>query len=138
VVRPPYQGCAHLVGVAAQHWAAIDGEAASRGVDLFALGFDRLLNAVYWWAVQRVKEPDKFERTLDEHFPLPMEWILGGGPARAGGLAKDGTVTEAELEADAASFMAFASAFGVAPPKAQPKPKPDGDNVTHLRSADSA
>ena len=116
MVGPPYQTAARLVGIAAEHWDAIDGEAASRGVDYFQLGFDRLLNAIYWWAVQRVKEPERFERSLSEHFPLPMEWILAGS-----------AVTVADLDADADSFLAFASAFGIKPPTANPDSAGDTD-----------
>jgi hypothetical protein len=59
-----------------------------------------------------VKDADKFERGLTEHFPLPMEWIIGA------------PVTEQDLDADGESFLAFASVFGVAPPKANPDAEP--------------
>jgi hypothetical protein len=52
-----------------------------------------------------VKDSTEFTRRLGEHFPLPMEWIIGA------------PVTEVDLEADAAAFLAFAGAFGVKPPK---------------------
>lgn len=54
-----------------------------------------------------MKEPQDFERRLTEHFPLPMEWIIGA------------PVTEADLAADGESFLAFAAAFGVKPPQPQ-------------------
>ena len=105
MVGTPYSSVARLIGVAAEHWDAIDGEAASRGVDLFELPPDRFLNAIYWWAVQRVKEPEDFKRRLEQHFPLPMEWAVGA------------PVTEQDLNADGESFVAFAAAFGVPLPK---------------------
>jgi hypothetical protein len=55
--------------------------------------------------VQRVKEPEDFERRLQQHFPLPMEWIIGA------------PVTEDDLAADGESFVAFAAALGVPVPK---------------------
>lgn len=54
--------------------------------------------------MQRVKDVERFLRDLEK--PLP------------GVVAAGAEVTERELEADAQSFMAFASAFGVKPPKA--------------------
>jgi len=56
--------------------------------------------------VQRVKDVDRFKYDLESPFPLPMEGFVAVGAV----------VTEHDLEADAKSFMAFASAFGVAPP----------------------
>jgi hypothetical protein len=111
VVRPPYQEAAQLVWIAAQRWPIIDGEAAQRGVDYFTLPFDRFLNVVYWWAAQRVKSTDEFDRTLAKPVGLPMSAYTGSGMS---------AVTEYELEADAQSFMAFAGAFGIAPPKPGP------------------
>lgn len=114
MVLPPYQVAARLVGIASDHWEAIDGEAAHSGVDFFQLPFDRFLNAIYWWAVQRVKDTDKFARDLDQPFPLPMSaWT------------SETTVTEADLTADGESFMAFAAAFGVRPPRVDPGPADD-------------
>jgi hypothetical protein len=57
--------------------------------------------------VQRVKDVDQFTHKLNEHFPLPMEWMVGA------------PVTEADIDADGESFIAFAAMFGVAPPRAQ-------------------
>jgi hypothetical protein len=57
--------------------------------------------------VQRQKKPEDFERLLEKPVPLPMSAYVNFGAA----------VTEYELEADGASFMAFASALGIAPPK---------------------
>lgn len=116
MVRPPYGNAAHLVGIAAQHWQAIDGEAASRGADFLQLPFDRFLNVIFWWSVQRVKDVEHFQYDLEKPFPLPMEAFVAAGSL----------VTEAELDADAASFMAFAGAFGVAPPAARPPSGGDG------------
>ena len=101
MVRPPYEAVERLVAYAERYWAEIDGEAASRGADYLALPLDRFLNAIQWWIVQRVKDPERFKAELDG--PLP-------GRARE--------VTERDIEADGASFMAFASMMGVAPPKA--------------------
>jgi hypothetical protein len=94
----PYQACFRLAIIASQHWSAIDGEAASRGVDYWQLGFDRWLNAIEWWVVQRVKDPEEFRAELDR--PLPGQ-----------------AVSAADLDRDADSFMAFAAAFGATPPQ---------------------
>jgi hypothetical protein len=59
-----------------------------------------------------VKDIDEFLRTLERPFPVPMEGFVTVGAV----------VTDAELEADAASFMAFAAAFGVRPPAAGGEP----------------
>jgi hypothetical protein len=52
---------------------------------------------VTWWALQRVKDPEKWRNDLDR--PI--------------GSTKP---TEAELARDAESFDAFASAFGISRP----------------------
>lgn len=99
MVWPPYLSVYRLVAIAAQHWGAIDGEAASRGVNYFALSFDGFVNAIYWWTINHVKDVDKFLYELDRE----------EGP----GMAE--RVTQQDLEADADAFMAFAGALGVAP-----------------------
>lgn len=100
MVRPPYEAVLRLFANAERYWAAIDGEAASQGgVDYFSLPLDRFCNAIQWWCLQRVKDPERFLRDLEA--PL-------SGSAR--------TVTQDDLEADGAAFMAFAKAFGVKPP----------------------
>jgi hypothetical protein len=58
-----------------------------------------------------VKSTDEFDRTLAKPVGLPMSAYTGSGMS---------AVTEYELEADAQSFMAFAGAFGIAPPKPGP------------------
>lgn len=103
MVRAPYVTAVRLTAIAADHWVAIDGESAGRGVELITLPFDRFLNAIQWWAMQRVKDLERFLADLERP--------AGGGVV----------VTDRELEQDAASFMAFASAFGVKPPKANPE-----------------
>ena len=103
MVRPPYVAVIRLFVYAERHWAAIDGEAASRGHDYLGLSIDRFCNVVQWWVIQRVKEPERFVAELERP--------LGGTEAS--------TPTERELEADAQNFMAFATAFGVTPPKRQ-------------------
>jgi hypothetical protein len=62
--------------------------------------------------VQRVKDTDDFRRQLTQPVPLPgSAWINYGA-----------TVTEHDLEADAASFLAFAGALGIAIPTPGPVP----------------
>lgn len=104
MVGPPYETALRLIAIAQDHWATIDGQAAERGVDYFSLSPDQFFNAIWWWAVQRVKDPERFETQLAA--PLKV------GPE----------VSERELEADGASFMAFAAAMGVAAPTADAVP----------------
>lgn len=99
MVRPPYHAVLTLFAYAERYWAAIDGEAASRGADYFDLPPDRFFNAIQWWVMQRVKDTDAFQREL-ERVPAGAE------------------VTEDDLQEDAESFMAFAAAMGVKPPEA--------------------
>lgn len=103
--RPPYQAALRLVVIAQEHWAAIDGEAAQRGVDYFGLTFDRFLNAIHWWAMQRVENPKLFDEELERP--------LGKTPP---------PVTQVDLEEDEQSFLAFASVMGVRPPTPQALP----------------
>ena len=109
--RPPYPAVVRLLAIAQRHWAAIDGEAASRGADYLSLPFDRFLNAIYWWTVQRVKDPDRFV--------IELEDPLDGSRRRE--------VTEADLAEDGASFLAFTAALGVSPRLPKPAPPADGD-----------
>lgn len=97
MVGPPYWVVARLCYIAERHWAAIDGEAASHGTDYFDLSVDRFLNAIWWWAVQRVKDSAAWESEM-LRAPRGMQ------------------VTAEDLDADAETFLAFASAFGVRPP----------------------
>ena len=95
--RAPYYTAARLVSIAADHWTAIDGQAAERGINYFDLEFDRFLNAIHWWAVQRVKDPERWVHDLEQ----PPRGMV---------------VTDVDLDHDASSFLAFASAMGVKPP----------------------
>lgn len=99
MVRAPYQAVVRLVSYAERYWTAIDGEAASRGTDYFALPLDRWCNAIQWWVSQRVSDPEAFVAGLE----VPLD-------------ADPHAVTEHDLERDEQAFMAFASAFGVRPP----------------------
>ena len=115
MVRPPYDAVLRLIAYAERYWPEIDGEAASRNADYLGLPFDRFLNAVQWWILQRVKDPERFKADL--------EMPLSGPRLRV--------VTEDDIEADGASFMAFASAMGVKPPT----PNADGEGSTALPSS---
>ena len=115
MVRPPYTAVLRLIAYAERYWPSIDGEAASQGgTDYFDLPFDRFLNAIQWWVSQRVKDPERFIADLDR----PLD-----------GTVRSSVVTERDIEEDGASFMAFASAFGVKPPVA------DAGTPTALPSA---
>ena len=92
----PYYTALRLVSIAQEHWGTIDGEAAQRGVNYFELSFDRWLNVIHYWSAQRVRDPEEFERELAR--PIGAK------------------VAEVDLETDARSFMAFASAMGVRVP----------------------
>jgi len=96
VGSPPYWAAARLVSIAADNWSGIDGQAAERGVNYFDLEFDRFLNAIYWWSIQRVKDQEGFIRDLDR---VPVGAV----------------VTAEDLQADADGFMAFAAMVGVKP-----------------------
>ena len=96
MVCPPYEVVVRILGIAQEHWEAIDGEAASKGCDYLTLPIDRFCNVIMWWAMQRVKDVDEFKRKMYE--PLP-------GQARS----------EEAVAQDMQSFDAFASMFGVKP-----------------------
>ena len=61
----PYGAVHRLCGVAAARWAELDAEYARPGqeLDLLDLRFDRFLNVVYTWALNRVSY-DKLEDWL--------------------------------------------------------------------------
>jgi hypothetical protein len=122
VVRPPYSVVQRLVALAAEHWAAIDGEAAAGGADYFALSFDRFLNAVYWWAVQRVKDVERFIADLER--PVAGQVSM--------------SVTEQDLDRDAENFMAFANAMGVPTPRAVGPVNAGSDDDTPVPSVSGA
>jgi hypothetical protein len=115
VVRPPYEAVVRLYAYAERYWPEIDGEAASRGADYLALPLDRFLNAVQWWIVQRVKDPERFKAELE---------TPSGRPSYR-------EVTEQDIEGDGQAFMAFASMMGVKPPA----PNADGDASAALQSS---
>lgn len=98
MVRPPYEVTLRLLYVAAERWVEIDGEAASNGADLLDLPLDRFLNAVYYWAIQRVDVEDRDMWLAKLYEPLP-------------GREPSPETVKMEME----SFAEFASAFGVAP-----------------------
>lgn len=74
--------------------------------------------------MQRVPDVERFLRDLER----PVPGISGGEPR--GGLT---AVSEADLEDDAQAFMAFASAFGVTPPRANAN-RDEAVNVTSASS----
>ena len=111
----PYWAAYRLVSIAAEHWGGIDGQAAERGVNYFDLEFDRFLNAIYWWSIQRVKDQESFIRDLDL---TPVGAV----------------VTEEDLQADADGFMAFAAMVGVKP--ALPTGGPAPADLTSANDAD--
>jgi len=96
VVRPPYGVAARLTFVARQRWAEIDGDYArqSGGQSPFGLRWDRLLNVIYTWAVERVEDRDAFDAYLE-------------ASAEEGGR---GTPSAATLAAEGQAFMDFMAA----------------------------
>jgi hypothetical protein len=98
MVRPPYEVTLRLLYIAAERWVEIDGEAASHGADLLSLPLDRFLNAVYYWAIQRVDHDDRTQFDMQLYEPLP---------------GREPSPETVKMEMD--SFAEFASAFGAAP-----------------------
>lgn len=98
MVRPPYEVTLRLLYVAAERWVEIDGEAASNGSDLLDLPLDRFLNAIYYWAIQRVDADDRAQFDMQLYEPLP---------------GREPSPETVKMEMD--SFATFASAFGAAP-----------------------
>ena len=94
MVRPPYEVVARIFGIAEDHWAAIDGQCALKGVEnLLNLSISRFCNAIVQWAMERVKDPEMFMHKL--------ETVSG---SQASDLAK---------EREAAENAKFMSAFGM-------------------------
>lgn len=89
---PPYYAGVRLFFLGEAHWALIDGEASFHGVDLTRLPLDRFCNAIYWWAVQRVEDRDKFD--------FQLEQSVGG------------RVTPATVDRELDDFASFMGAFG--------------------------
>ena len=105
MVRPPYIAALRLHHYAERYWALIDGESLREGsgIDYLTLPPDRFYNVVQSWVISRVRDAERFLRELER----PM--------AVAGR-----RVTKEDLDADGESFVAFAQAFGVAPPAQSP------------------
>tara|TARA_R110000764_G_scaffold114714_3_gene201808 strand:+ start:4771 stop:5088 length:318 start_codon:yes stop_codon:yes gene_type:complete len=97
----PYEVVLRLIGIAGDNWEAIDYEAACQGQDFLALPIDRFCNVVYHWAMERVKDKPQFIYQLTKR-------VSGQKPSKK------------QVNEDADAFMAFAGAFGVAPPSASP------------------
>ena len=107
MVRPPYQAVLRLLANAERYWAQIDGEAIRHGAgNYFELSPDRFCNAIQSWICERVKDPEAFIRELER----PLD---GGGRKPS----------QAELDDEGASFVAFASAFGIQPPQVVADPE---------------
>lgn len=98
---PPYEVVFRLIGIAEDNWEAIDYEAACQGEDFLKLPIDRFCNVIYHWAMERVKDRDQFLYQLTKR-------MSGKKP------------TQRQVEEDANAFVAFAGAFGIAPPSASP------------------
>jgi hypothetical protein len=107
VVGPPYVAALRLDAIAERHWPQIDGEAGRQGVDLLTLPIDRFYNAVQSWAVERVKDPERWLAELTR--PL------------VGGVRHP---SPEEVEREGADFLAFAAAFGVTPASVLPSQQP--------------
>jgi hypothetical protein len=101
---PPYYSAIRLADIAEAHWDIIDGEASSRGVCLFSLNIQQFLNAIYYWAIQRVKDPQRWKMDLETP-PRPPK------PAKGAGVV----VTAQELNEAEQSMLSFAAAMGIAP-----------------------
>jgi hypothetical protein len=60
----PYRAVLAVYLIAVERWEIIDGEAALQGVNLLDLTIRRFYNAIYAWAIQRVKDPEEFDQRL--------------------------------------------------------------------------
>ena len=60
-----YRAVVGLVHVADRYWHDIDGACAREGVDPFSLPFDRFLNLVYAWAVERLQNVENGRAEFD-------------------------------------------------------------------------
>jgi len=99
MVVPPYFICLRLQAIAGQHWQAIDGQAALKGIDPFDLPVDRFFNYVYQWAM--------------EHSGGKAEQVQRKIETPPAGMKPSEMVAEQEGK----DFTDFAKAFGVTPPK---------------------
>lgn len=93
MVLGPYRVVQRLFGIAGDRWAVIDGEAAFRGVNLLDLPLHRFLNAIYYWAIQRVEDAEQFHSVLYE--PVAGEAVK---------------VTAQDVKAELDDFAAFMGA----------------------------
>lgn len=102
MVYPPYSVCLRLIATVGSYYEAFDGEKASKGQDPFDLNPRRFFNMLYFWCITHVEtdKVEEFERKLNEP-------IAGS----------KGKVSDLEKQKDADSFMAFAGAMGISPPK---------------------
>jgi hypothetical protein len=97
VVRPPYPVALRLYLIAAERWPEIDAAYAS--VDLMRLPTYRFLNCIWTWCVDRVPSDKREDWITQMNEPLP-----GRKVKRA--------PTQAELDADADTFMIALAAHG--------------------------
>jgi hypothetical protein len=86
--------------VADANWERIDGGAAGRGVDPLRLRFDRFLNFVWTWAIERVEDPERW--TANMTMPPPSM-----GPQDA----PRRRPSEAEQQVEGESFESFFGAY---------------------------
>ena len=97
VVGPPYEVAVRLTAIAADHWEAIDGEAALRGIGSYLeLPPVRFYNAILSWCLKHVKDTDRFMAKLTA--PVP-------GRVRQ--------ASDEDLQREREDFAAFASAVGM-------------------------
>jgi hypothetical protein len=66
VVHFSYQAVTGLIYIADQYWHEFDGACARQGVDPLALPFNRFLNAVYAWAVERLQYAEDARQEFDD------------------------------------------------------------------------
>jgi hypothetical protein len=71
VDRGPYPVVHRLHWIAAEHWRAIDGDCAARGVDPLRLRPDRFCSLIWNWAIQRVEDPTQWTIEMERPFPTP-------------------------------------------------------------------
>src|SRR5687768_4274015 len=82
---PPYGAIAGLVAWIRQpgRWHELDGECASRGVDIRALRFDQFLNVVYYSIRSRIQpERNRDPRKELDNMLNVRSWVVPGEPMR--------------------------------------------------------
>lgn len=78
--RTPYQAAQRLLAIAQAHWAEIDS--AYYQVDLISFPFDRFLNCIYAWVVQRFAfDPEGAQKR--EEFDTMLNAPTDASPATA-------------------------------------------------------